>query len=371
MFAAAQFESWVFLDDLAAVYERDSGRFEAVLTGGGPFISRPENLLKKIHAYRLRVEKEKEPSPELAFASPSDSELRFVSRTSDAVMLAEVSPVSVPFTVCERFLAGRYSLKVQGVKGMRHDDALDFIKRFANSVIFDLDLLYGLVTRLAPHGELNTLHRRGGTLSYDQTPYIPRNVYDEEPLTLYMHARAVRGMPLVEYLGYYQSLECYFPAYVHADMVRRVGQKLRDPAFNPSRNGDIAALLGMVQAGGGGMPEVEQLKLLLRNCLNENELVSFIRQSPGSEEFLGAKKELSGVPLIHLNDLGRKPSDQVAARIYALRCRIVHTKVDGGPKGASLLLPHSYEARKLDHDLALIRFISQRVLIAEASAAGW
>ncbi|MFI1994878.1 hypothetical protein [Actinoplanes sp. NPDC020271] len=60
---------------------------------------------------------------------------------------------------------------------------------------------------------------------------------------------------------------------------------------------------------------------------------------------------------------------QIADRIYSLRCRIVHSKdshADTEP-----LHPFGPEAKRLRHDLHLIRFVAQHVLIAASKPASW
>jgi hypothetical protein len=54
---------------------------------------------------------------------------------------------------------------------------------------------------------------------------------------------------------------------------------------------------------------------------------------------------------------------QVADRIYDIRCKIVHTKGDEKDGDIELLLPYSKEAEKLGHDIDLVRFVAQKVLV--------
>ena len=51
----------------------------------------------------------------------------------------------------------------------------------------------------------------------------------------------------------------------------------------------------------------------------------------------------------------------IANRIYEMRCRIVHTKDEDE---LDLILPTSPEISLLKHDIELIEFIAQKVLIA-------
>jgi hypothetical protein len=55
--------------------------------------------------------------------------------------------------------------------------------------------------------------------------------------------------------------------------------------------------------------------------------------------------------------------NEVADRIYDIRCKIVHAKSDGGPSNAEPLLPFSKDADSLGFDIGLARYIARRVLI--------
>jgi hypothetical protein len=51
---------------------------------------------------------------------------------------------------------------------------------------------------------------------------LPRTTYDHEPMSLYWYARQARGVPLLEFLAYYQCIEFYFPTYAEAEAQKRV-----------------------------------------------------------------------------------------------------------------------------------------------------
>jgi len=73
-----------------------------------------------------------------------------------------------------------------------------------------------------------------------------------------------------------------------------------------------------------------------------------------------------------VNDKNDKLTNQVANRIYDLRNRVVHAKEDGGPAvGVEVLLPFSAESERLTADVALIRFIAQKVIIADRRGPLW
>ena len=59
--------------------------------------------------------------------------------------------------------------------------------------------------------------------------------------------------------------------------------------------------------------------------------------------------------------------NDVAERIYDLRCKIVHTKIGHNEGEVELLLPFSKEAELLYFDIELIQDVAQQTLISGSS----
>jgi hypothetical protein len=58
----------------------------------------------------------------------------------------------------------------------------------------------------------------------------------------------------------------------------------------------------------------------------------------------------------------------VADRVYEIRCKIVHTKTDARDATFELLLPFSAEAEQLSHDIELVQYLANRVLISSSTS---
>jgi len=125
-------------------------------------------------------------------------------------------------------------------------------------------------------------------------------------------------------------------------------------------------LLNGLQATGvvGVGSERQQLEATIADCISESELGEFIAADQSREEFLRASETLARTRLRLSQPEGSVPIADVVARIYEIRCRIVHAKGDGSARGPDMppLLPFSDEQWLLRHDLALIDFVSARVL---------
>src|SRR6266511_2022296 len=259
-----------------------------------------------------------------------------------------------------------FTLKISGVRIGNHDDAHRTLESIANSLFFDLDLRYRAPLMLSKF----RLRRYGPYLdrrmpSSQGAPELPRTMYAPEPLALYWYARSASGMPLLQYLAYYQVLEYYFPSYSRSETLRRVRQELRDPRFNLDDDGHIGRVIELAAKQGKGFGgERDQLRATIRACLDEPWIRSLVSGDTESEEYFTGKQQIRGVSRLDPRNKQADLRDQLAQRIYDLRCRIVHTKDTDEQDNFALLLPYSREADLLGPDIALIRTVAQEVLIA-------
>jgi hypothetical protein len=99
-------------------------------------------------------------------------------------------------------------------------------------------------------------------------------------------------------------------------------------------------------------------------------IAAFLDDRPAAAKALTDKTRIHGVRVINTHDRQTPLIRQVAERIYDLRCRIVHSK-DSGDESVSPIRPFERETRLMRHDLSLIRFVAQRVLIASSRPASW
>jgi len=248
---------------------------------------------------------------------------------------------------------------------------LTLLEEFAAALFFELDCRYGLDMSLERDVwpiEQGARERRPDKVEVR----YPKNRYSTDAVTLYMYGRTIENYPLLQYLAYYQVLEHFFPAYAGREVLQRVRLALRDPVFDLEDDLHMSRVLAAFRVSAQVTSrEIEQLKLLLSGCVVEEDLKGFLQNDTNRREFLTDKRSLQGVRALALDDRQEPLAHQIAARVYAIRNRIVHAKEDGGGVGAGPLLPTSTEARRLTHDVALCRLLARSVLIANSHAARW
>lgn len=259
------------------------------------------------------------------------------------------------------------SLRLEGFKVSTHDEALDVLESVSGSLFLQIDLTHDVPLSLFKTRRLSRRLRR--SLIPDKTLVFPRSCYDSAPLSLYFYARTATGMPLLQFLAYYQTVEFYFPTFSHTDALRRIRNLLKDPTFRADRETDLARLLTSIRLSGqvGFGDERSQLRASIQECVDAGELRQFLEIDTQAKEFFSSKiKGLTDHKLPIANAEADLRND-VADRIYDIRCKVVHTKSGAKDGELELLLPFSKEAGMLQYDIDLIQFIARKVLIAASS----
>jgi hypothetical protein len=257
----------------------------------------------------------------------------------------------------------RLSLAIEGLPSDRHDELTTALESVANALFFEIDVSFD--TALTLQRPRVVRRTRFGDRAERGPITFPRSMYDREPMSLYWYARGAGGMPLLQYLAYYQCIEFFFPTFAQAEVRKKLSNVAKDPAFDPHVDRHIGRLVDiLLQQGRAGLgDERTQLKATLRGCLDAGELREFIGHDDRVAFF---DKKIKG-----LTDIVLKPQladdellNKTAERIYEIRCRIVHTKDSGSGEEVGLLLPFSREADQLSRDIELLHEAARRVLVA-------
>lgn len=361
-FAATRFEDVRFLGRLQATYDVVTGEIEAGIVTG----LRNSNLgfqLKRIPgAVPVGGPSEGDSDSDEEMPSTLRASVRVVIGSDPASSL-EISPPTgrARLLRCSRM----FTLKMQHGSDSTHDAALQALENVAWPLFFDLDLRYGVALELAVRRPRPSRRRQ---VSSEDPPDYPQNRYAVEPLELYRYGRSAQGLPLLEFLAYYQALEYFFPHYTSEEVLNSLRAHLIDPRFSARRDGDLHKLITLVRpVARTSVSEREQLRATIVGCIDAASLEEFLTSDLDMQaHFCGNRQAVNHVKKIRLaGDADLR--HQVADRIYDVRCRIVHAKQDGGDSGVELLLPASDEARALLPDIDLVRMLAQRVILARAT----
>lgn len=368
-----EFENLRFLGDYEALVDMQSGRIECQVTAGG--------LASKLFISRMIRGIPGAQSVSNGVLYPHDGDLSIGSSSNkvtptdkwhlivtDNSISIEISPASPQFEALMQGMNGGVTIKLDGVESRNHDDSVEALERYADAMLFDLDVVYGHSLQLAKR---RRPYRRPRSVLPNRPPRFPRNKYARQALELYQYGREAEGLPLLEYLAYYQSLEFFFSFFAREQTVNMFRSQLLNPAFDAGDHDAVNRLIGLASpAPRGFISEREQLRATVRACINDGDILEFINSTKEIlEHFCSSKQAIKDVGVIQVKGSQVDLRDQVADRIYSIRCRIVHAKQDGGGNSEEVLLPSSVETANLQADIELLRLVAQRALIARASRA--
>jgi hypothetical protein len=263
----------------------------------------------------------------------------------------------------------RLSIKLSNTGVTQHDQAQSLLEKMANSLFFQIELVSGVpLALLRQRRYFRPAGKKKQSLTIDDFQY-PKNEYDDAPISLYWYARSAIGMPLLQFLALYQVVEFYFPSYYQAEARRKIRSILKNPTFRSDRDADLGKILSAIQLGRAGSlgDERSQLRATITECVDPDLLREFVTEAGARKDFFSSKtKGLTDHKLPIANPTIDLRND-VADRIYDIRCKIVHTKADSRSGEIELLLPFSKEAEQLHYDIELVQYISQQVLIAAST----
>jgi hypothetical protein len=158
------------------------------------------------------------------------------------------------------------TMKIEGLSISNHDLAKSALERISNSLFFQIDIELGVPLTLQREIELSIgRHRRSLRRTEGFKLQFPRTEYNEAPMELYWYAQSAVGMPLLQFLAFYQAIEYYFPIYSRAEALRKVRNILKDPSFRAERDADVGRVLTALSSKGhsGFGDERTQLKAVL------------------------------------------------------------------------------------------------------------
>ncbi len=231
------------------------------------------------------------------------------------------------------------ALELEGFKAAHAEAAQKLLVDYGTSFLHEIVRATGVSLRLWVSSyptRRRSLRSRAGKVRF------PRERYDSTPAELYAAANSSGRDPLEKYLKYYQVLEFYMPraAAIYAAQGRALGA------------------------------EGDKLGAIVDMAITPTQLQGFLRGN-GLLAGLADKTLIQDVPVLPADAnpcpvSGLDYRSDVVARVYKIRCRIVHAKEGSGH--AELIKPYSREARDLGADLQLIRFVAERVIRHWATA---
>jgi hypothetical protein len=364
-FARVPFERVVLLGKYLAHWDGERGEIVAGVNVKPGFRS----ALKSIPGFEeLSGENEIQAPARLADIEPSrvNGRLTFPGSQGSLSAVLQVPPPEELF-FCGEQGAVSAALRIEGAEPGNASEAARLLFDVSHAIFFELDKNYAVSLQLSLRNASPQLRMSYPRAESPDPLGFPRLRFPRDAVALYMHARTASMAPLTEYLTYYQVIEHCMTALARPDIVRRLRDRLSAPSFD--LNDDVALSELLVQpgrSGQSGKTEREQIRLAVSACVTPDSIQELLRSDESLASFVSdPDTELGGRPIEVQGSTANLPR-QLADRIYDLRCRIVHAKGNAFDEAGSPLLPFNADVDLLRHDLRMVRFAAQQVLLTAA-----
>lgn len=266
---------------------------------------------------------------------------------------------------------GRYrmTLKIENISIDTEEQARLFLEKVSNSIFFQLDILHEFTVTLAPRRmsrfERN-MRKRLLRRPSEETRVIGLNYqYDKIPLSLYWFAQNNIDSPIFAFFAFYQVLEYYYPIYSTLEAKNRIRNLIKDPQFSVDSEIHMVKLLNAITTKNAESigDEREQLYNVLKSIVVGDDIVEYINSNEHLKEYYSNKEsnKLSNEKL-PIND-SLNIIAKVAARVYDIRCRIVHNKASEIHKK---ILPVTKEEDYLRNEVYLLKFLARKSIVANS-----
>lgn len=265
---------------------------------------------------------------------------------------------------------GKVTIKIEDVAVKTQDEAKKILEKISNTLFFQVDVLFDFPITLSPRRESRYVRIKKGKKAVSRDKFEKRDIdlkyeYDEIPMALYWLAQSSSYSPIFRYFALYQVIEYYYPIYATINTKTKIQNLIKDPKFNINNDSDILRLLAIIETNSAGNvgDERGQLNNTLINITNGDDIIAFIAERQELNDYYTGKnaKKLSDKKL-RLNDhIGIM--DDVGARIYDIRCKIVHNKAS---ETDNKILPMTKDIEYLVNEVELLEFIARKAIIANS-----
>ena len=358
-----EFEKYVFIQGYQSICSYRDSSIEAYIAVLAPVIRRRIEVLFSKLLNISYDELKKIEKTDLAF------EVKHQVADEDPVIITISQPTNTMLLLTGRELdeGSGLTIKIAGLKISTNQEAAAILEKLANSLFFQIESSTRVPLMLETYHERPLVFPSLVKSRKKAAPppvRFPKYEYDRDPLNLYWYAKSAYGTPLPRFLAYYQVLEFYFPTYARKEANKAVANIVKDPAFNPDQDVQVGKIVSAVvsKMGRGYGEEKQQLRATIQECVEDKEIREFLEERDYIKEYF--KSDFKKLSPIKIN-IGNKDLDlreQLAERLYDIRCKIVHTKA--GETLEERILPFTEEAALLPVETDIIEFIARKVIIA-------
>ena len=241
------------------------------------------------------------------------------------------------------------------------EDHIGEIHNCMTRCLFLLSLDRGYPVRLSRNSPLlqNTIKEK-----FNDTFRLASDALDLEAISYFTSAQE-SNLASIQYLNFYQVLETLFVRVGWERAREEIRAEFISPSFGEN---DIPSLNRLIKVGNrlGRISEREQLKLVLQRVTSTTDIRRFLDGLDRQErKRFTTRTRALGMDLTPIDSNDANLFSSLAARIYEIRCAIVHSKDDHMNDGR--YIPNPECELDLIPELPLVRYVSQEAIIKGAA----
>jgi len=208
--------------------------------------------------------------------------------------------------------------------------------------------------------------RFGDTFRGNQFP-LPKVSFNPDTIRFYQ-----RGMgtddPVNQFLAFYHVLEFHFVAVSNKQLYSKLSQRINDPKFSASPT-HLDRIIQDTLSHKRETDETEMLKLVLREYVDEDELIEFIdKYEAYLKDKLYTKKRTIFGESIEVKLTPGHIIGNLAKRIKITRNALVHSS--DRYERQQRYIPTAKAENKVRREIPLMKYLAERVIIASAARVG-
>lgn len=184
--------------------------------------------------------------------------------------------------------------------------------------------------------------------------------YEHAGVAQYMAGLDDSLNPLVRFWSFYQVLETFFGVFMQKEVLLRVAQEMKKPGFSAHNDQDVMDVVRIASGVVGGAPERDSLKACIKAVETPEDMAELIESLSLDQLATAPQKGGLSARLVRVSE-GRISLDDLADRIYDIRCRIVHSGGGVGRTEESLFPGHHLEGA-VEAELPIIQRLAEGCL---------
>jgi hypothetical protein len=360
----SNFDKFRFIKGYEAIWSEEFKVIECELQSDD--ILRPSRfLIRRLKSFLPEQDKtNKDDKTIMIFPSPIEKVKITIGDCSDEFSVLSNCKREYLFSISR--ISTRITIRIEGVEVKTHEEAKSLLLKIANSVLFQIDLNINIPIHLTPDRDFLRDIRRRKVQDKEVDFSSPKYEYDIEAMSLYWYARTAINMPLLQFLAFYQILEFYFPSFSYIEAQQKIKNLIKDPLFDVNKDTDVVQIINIIKLSAKGKSigdERTQLKATIHSIIDNDSLTKFLLANEERRDFFDITKKTKSLAKhkISFSNVDNDLRQDVASRIYEIRCRIVHTKDEDD---SELILPFSTDLIHLKYDLELIEYLARKTIIA-------